>query len=117
MRQSKAPAADAADDRMADPPWRATSEGVVIACRLTPKGGRDAIEGVSRLSDGRAVLLARVRAAPEDGRANAALCALIAKRLALSASSVRLVGRMKSRLKEVAVRGDPAALITRLTTL
>ncbi len=117
MSQSKAVALEAAGDRAAGPPWRATPEGVVVACRLTPKGGRDAIEGVARLADGRSVLIARVRAAPEDGRANAALCALIADRLALSASSVRLVGGMKSRLKEVAVSGDTAALIVRLTTL
>ena len=31
---------------MSDAPWRATLDGVVVACRLTPKGGRDAIDGV-----------------------------------------------------------------------
>ena len=78
---------------MNDEPWRATEEGVVIACRLTPKGGRDAIDGVSRLADGASVLLARVRCAPEDGRANDALCALLAATLGASASRVRLVER------------------------
>ena len=66
---------------MTDEPWRATLDGVVVACRLTPKGGRDAIDGVARLADGTSVLLARVRAAPEDGRANEALCALLAAKL------------------------------------
>ncbi len=47
--------------RMSETPWRATLDGVVIACRLTPKGGRDAIDGVATLSDGTRVLLARVR--------------------------------------------------------
>ncbi len=60
-------------------PWRATAEGIVVACRLTPKGGRDAIEGVRVLSDGTAVLACRVREPPEDGRANAGLCRLIAE--------------------------------------
>jgi len=27
--------------------WRRTKEGVVVSCRLTPKGGRDAIDGVA----------------------------------------------------------------------
>ena len=49
---------------MTDEPWRATLDGVVVACRLTPKGGRDAIDGVARLSDGSSVLLARVRSRP-----------------------------------------------------
>jgi hypothetical protein len=98
-------------------PWRATVDGVVVACRLTPKGGRDAIDGVARLSDGTAVLLARVREPPEDGRANDALCALMAKRLSTAASRVRLTAGAKSRLKQVAVTGDPEALIARLRAL
>ena len=93
---------------MNDEPWRATEEGVVIACRLTPKGGRDAIDGVSRLADGASVLLARVRCAPEDGRANDALCALLAATLGASASRVRLVSGAKSRMKQVSVGGDAA---------
>ena len=40
----------------------ATPGGVVLAVRLTPKGGRDAIDGVETLGDGRPVLNARVRA-------------------------------------------------------
>ncbi len=51
-------------------PWRATREGVIVSCRLTPKGGRDAIEGVAQLADGSSVLTARVRNAPQDGEAN-----------------------------------------------
>jgi uncharacterized protein len=42
-------------------PWRPTLEGVVVSCRLTPRGGRDAIDGVATLSDGQCVLLTRVR--------------------------------------------------------
>ena len=102
---------------MSGEPWRATSDGVVVACRLTPKGGRDAIDGVARLSDGTAVLRARVRCAPEDGRANDALCALLAARLGQPASRVRLIAGGKSRLKQVAIGGDPEALIARLKAL
>ncbi len=92
-------------------PWRATLDGLVITCRLTPKGGRDAIDGTATLSDGSRVLLARVRAAPEDGKANEALCALIAGKLGVAASKVRLVAGAKSRIKQVAVSGQPEALI------
>ena len=49
-------------------------DGVVVTVRLTPKGGRDAIDGIETLADGRAVLKVRVRAAPSEGEANAALC-------------------------------------------
>ena len=99
---------------MSEAPWRATLDGVVIACRLTPMGGRDAIDGVATLSDGACVLLVRVRSAPEDGKANEALCRLIAERLGVAASKTRLVAGAKSRLKQVAVTGEPAALTARL---
>jgi uncharacterized protein YggU (UPF0235/DUF167 family) len=98
-------------------PWRRTLEGVVVACRLTPKGGRDAIDGIARLADGTAVLLARVRSAPQGGEANEALCALLADRLGAPASRARLMAGAKSRLKQVAVSGDPATLIARLEAL
>jgi uncharacterized protein YggU (UPF0235/DUF167 family) len=98
-------------------PWRRTLEGVIVACRLTPRGGRDAIEGVARLADGTCVLLARVRSAPEGGAANEALCALLADRLGAPASRARLVAGAKSRIKHVAVFGNPGALIAGLEAL
>ena len=100
-----------------DEPWRPTQDGVVIVCRLTPRGGRDAIDGVARLADGASVLLARVRSPPEDGRANDALRALLAERLNVSLSSVRLTVGARSRMKHVAVAGDPDALVARLKAL
>ena len=96
---------------MTEPPWRQTLDGIVVVCRLTPKGGRDAIDGVATMSDGARVLLARVRSAPEDGRANEALCRLIAEKLGVAASRVRLVAGAKSRVKQVAVTGEPAELL------
>jgi uncharacterized protein YggU (UPF0235/DUF167 family) len=95
-------------------PWRATPEGVVVNCRLTPKGGRDAIDGVAALSDGTAVLACRVRAAPEDGRANAALCKLIAEAAGAAPSRARLVAGAKARIKQIALEGDSAALLATL---
>ncbi|MGO4870305.1 MAG: DUF167 family protein [Roseiarcus sp.] len=102
---------------MSETPWRATLDGVVVACRLTPKGGRDAIDGFATLSDGTRVLLARVRSAPEDGKANDALCKLIAEALGVAASKARLVAGAKSRLKQVAVTGEPGVLAAKLAGL
>jgi uncharacterized protein (TIGR00251 family) len=86
------------------------ADGVVVDVRLTPKGGRDAIDGVERLADGRAVLKARVRAAPSEGEANAALLKLLAKSLGVAPRQVALVAGATSRLKRVKVLGDGAAL-------
>jgi uncharacterized protein YggU (UPF0235/DUF167 family) len=98
-------------------PWRRTKEGVVVSCCLTPKGGRDAIDGVAQLADGSSVLVARVRTAPQGGEANHALCALLAGRLGAPASGARIVAGSKSRLKQVAVSGDPATLVAKLEAL
>ena len=33
-------------------PWQRAAGGVTLTVRLTPKGGRDAIDGIERLADG-----------------------------------------------------------------
>ena len=67
------------------------ADGVVVIVRLTPRGGRDAIDGVAQLADGRSVLKVRVRAAASEGEANAALMKLIAKTLGVAGRDVSLV--------------------------
>ena len=57
-------------------PWPYQADGLTLAVRLTPKGGRDTIDGIERLADGRGVLKVRVRAAASEGEANAALIRL-----------------------------------------
>jgi uncharacterized protein (TIGR00251 family) len=88
---------------------RKVAGGAVVPVRLTPKSGRDEIAGLEDF-DGDTVLKVRVRAVPEDGRANAALEKLIAKWLGLPPSAVKVVHGGKSRLKQVAIKGDPLAL-------
>jgi uncharacterized protein len=94
--------------------WTAEEGGLALWLRLTPKGGRDALEGVETLADGRSVVKARVRAAPEDGRANAALTQLLAKALHTSKSAVTLVSGETARLKKLRVAGDPEKLAAAL---
>ena len=89
-------------------------DGVIIVVRLTPKGGRDSIDGVDTLADGTVVLKARVRAAPSEGEANAALGRLVAKALGVPPGRVAIVGGATSRLKRVKVMGDAPALAAAL---
>lgn len=94
--------------------WSAGPDGVTISVRLTPKGGRDAIDGIETMSDGRAVLRARVRAAPHEGEANAALVALLAKSLGVPPRNVEITGGATSRIKRVHVVGNVTTLIAAL---
>jgi uncharacterized protein len=97
---------------MADP-WRQSAQGISVALRVTPRGGRDGIDGTETLvwrsksphhhcrefamrtsesghqSDGRGVLKARVK----------------------------ILFGMTSRLKQVAVDGDPKKLAEALRAL
>jgi uncharacterized protein len=98
-------------------PWVVREGGVVVTVRLTPKSSRDEIAGVEHLSDGRAVLKARVRAVPEAGGANEALIRLLAKSLSLAPSGLRLEFGQTSRVKTIHIAGDPAALAAKLAKL
>ena len=102
---------------MTDAPWKATADGVVVDVRLTPRGGRDAIEGVERRADGRAVLKARVRVAPADGEANSALCRLIADALDIAPRQVTVVAGAASRVKRLRIAGEATALVGALRRL
>jgi len=99
---------------MTDDPWRATLDGVVIACRLTPRGGRDSIDGVARLADGSSVLKARVSAAPTDGNANDALTHLLAQELRIPPRDITLVSGATSRIKRLLIKGDAHAVAAAL---
>ncbi len=70
-----------------------------ISVRLTPRGGRDAIDG---WSDG-AVLRVRVSSAPVEGAANDALIRLIAKAVVVAPSGVTIVSGARGRTKVVDV--------------
>jgi uncharacterized protein YggU (UPF0235/DUF167 family) len=103
---------------MADP-WRYSTQGISVALRVTPRGGRDDIDGVETLADGRSVVKVRVRAIADGGEANRAATELLAKALGVARAKVRILSGTTSRLKQMAVDGDPAKLgeaLRRVTT-
>lgn len=97
-------------------PYRIVAGTVILRVRLTPKSSRDQVEGVTATADGPAVK-ARVRAVPEDGKANAALEDLVADWLDIAGGRVKVVGGQTSRVKSVSISGDAAATIAALDAL
>ena len=84
----------------------------VLAVRLTPRGGRDAVDGWALDADGRPYLKVRVASPPVDGAANAALLAFLAKILKIPRSAVRLTSGETARIKRLEVdRVTPETLI------
>ena len=81
------------------------SETVRLTVRVTPKGGRDAVDGWAADAAGRPVLKLRVSAAASEGAANAAVVALVARALKLPKSAVRIVGGETARVKRLEIDG------------
>ena len=99
---------------MTGTPWSASPGGVSLTVRLTPKGGRDAIDGIETMSDNRAVLKIRVRAAPSEGEANAALIKLIARAVGVPPRDVSLMAGATARIKRLNISGDGPTLVAAL---
>ncbi|HEX2727701.1 MAG TPA: DUF167 family protein [Beijerinckiaceae bacterium] len=97
--------------------WRPVHGGIEVRVRVTPRGGRDALDGVETLADDRPVLKIRVRAAPAEGAANEAVRRILAKALDRPASAVGLETGAAARVKTFSVAGDPAALGDKLARL
>jgi len=81
-----------------------------IRVRVTARASRDELAG---LRDG--VLQVRVTAPPVDGKANQAVCRLVAKAVGVGRTSVSVVRGERSRDKVVRVEGvDEAAALRAL---
>ena len=95
-------------------PWQPVEGGVALAVRLTPKGGRDAVDGIAQLADGRSVLKVRVTAPPSDGAANEALLRLIARAVGIPPRDVTLAAGATSRIKQLRLSGHGPTLVAAL---
>jgi len=78
---------------------------VILTVRVTPRGGRDGVDGWTLDESGRARLKVRVSATPADGAANEAVVALVAKALKVPKSAVRLVAGDTARVKRLEIEG------------
>ncbi|MBW9087174.1 DUF167 domain-containing protein [Rhizobium wenxiniae] len=93
------------------------ADHIRLSIKLTPNGGRDAIDGMETDAEGDAFLKARVSAVPEDGKANKALIALLSKKLRVPKSSVSFVSGETARKKILRIDGDPEDLKAKLEGL
>lgn len=90
--------------------WRALQDGIEIAVRATPKGGRDTITGVMTDASDACWLAVRVSAPPDGGKANEAVCKLLAFHFGVRVRDVTLASGATARLKRFRISGDPARL-------
>ncbi len=85
---------------MREPRIRETGDGALLELRVSPGSRCDAVTGI--LDDR---LKVTVRAAPEKGKANRAVCKLLADALGCRASDLEVTKGTGSRSKTLLVRG------------
>src|SRR5262249_11769698 len=100
---------DAQEVGLVRPLFAVEANGGVLAVKAAPKSSRDAITGVLETPQGPALKVA-VTAAPDRGKANAAVIELIAKAFRVPKSPVRVIAGTPDRSNLLRIAGDPAAL-------
>jgi hypothetical protein len=96
--------------------WRTLPDGVSVTVKVQPKSRRPGIQGQAVSTRGSCLRIG-VNEPPEDGRANRAVCAVLAGALHVPASSVAVTQGHTSRDKTLHVAGDAARLTAVLETM
>jgi uncharacterized protein len=98
----------------ASSPFAAAADGVRIKVHAHPGARRDAVEGLRPQADGGIALKVSVRAAPEEGKANAAIIKLLAAEWGQPKSALSLLAGAADRRKAFHLAGRPEALLAQL---
>ena len=97
--------------------WTPVAGGLSLRVRVTPRGGRDGVDGLGADAADVPHVKLRVAAAPVDGAANAAVETVLAKWLGVPLSGVEVVNGTTMRVKMVRIEGDPVQLMQRCQAL
>jgi uncharacterized protein len=95
-------------------PFAEAPDGVRVRLRLAPRARAARIEGLREDSEGGVRLKVAVTEAPDAGRANAALVALLAREWRLPKSAFTVVSGAADRHKTISIAGDPGTLMAKL---
>jgi uncharacterized protein (TIGR00251 family) len=82
------------------------AHGLSFKVKLTPNAAKNALVRIDKDAEGNTHLKASVTTVPEKGKANAALLKLLAKKLDLPKSTIRLISGDTSRLKTIQLSGN-----------
>jgi len=89
--------------------YRTFEDGLMLTARITPKASRTAIQGVMATPGGHALKIA-VTAPADKGKANAAVCALLAEAFGIAKSNVTVTAGETDRRKVLRISGNPVTL-------
>lgn len=95
-------------------PFEPAGDGIRVHLRVAPRASRNGITGTMPGADGRTRLKVSVTAAPEGGRANAAVMKLLARAWGVPKSSLEVVAGATDRNKVLLVSGSDRDMLGRL---
>lgn len=95
-------------------PFSVAADGVHVRLRVQPRARRNQSSGLVDEADGGVALKVAVTAAPEDGKANEAVIALLADAWRVPKSALSLVAGATDRRKTIHLQGDPRRLMQAL---
>jgi uncharacterized protein (TIGR00251 family) len=98
-------------------PLQRIADGIRLRVRLSPGAARERLVGLAPDADGGVALKVAVNAPAVDGRANAALQALLARRLGVAKGTITVVAGATQRRKLLHIAGDPETLAARVGAL
>ncbi len=84
---------------------------------MSPRGGRNAVEGLVADAEGKPRVGVRVAGASEGGEANDAVEATLARWLGIRAGDVEVTEGLTTRSKVLTIDGDPVQLMRKLQAL
>jgi uncharacterized protein (TIGR00251 family) len=95
-------------------PFRAVADGVRVRLKVAPRSKREQIGGLVDEPDGGQALKVAVTAAPENGKANEAVIALLAREWGVAKSAIWVVTGATDRRKLMEIRGPSQELLAKL---
>ncbi|MGH6929730.1 MAG: DUF167 domain-containing protein [Dongiaceae bacterium] len=95
-------------------PFSPVGDGVRVRLRVQPRARRNQVGGLAPEADGAMALKVAVTAPPEDGKANAAVIALLAETWDVPKSSLTVASGAADRRKTIHLQGDPGRLMQAL---
>jgi uncharacterized protein len=95
-------------------PFTPAAHGVRVRLRVTPRARTQRIDGLCEDAAGGVRLKVAVTAAPEDGRANASVVALLAREWHMPKSAFSIAAGAADRMKILDVAGNSDEIMSKL---
>jgi uncharacterized protein (TIGR00251 family) len=96
--------------------WRQGAGMVLVAVKVQPKSRRPGVQGLAPDIEGERLRIGVAEPA-EDGRANRAVCDILARALDLPAAAISVTHGKTSRQKTIQIDGPPDSIASKLEAL